>query len=106
MDSMRKIAFLIAIIGLGILVAFLLKEPIHVSSLDGLTIGQSVEIKGIVTEERKWGNGKLLMVGINEIPVFCECSKNYIGLNVEVYGMIEKFPDDLRVKAFTIKTLD
>ncbi len=106
MSYLRKIAFLIAIIGLGILVAFLLKEPFKVSSLNGLTVGQTVEIQGIVMEERKFGTGKLLIIGLNEIPVFCECSEYYSGLNVAVYGIIEKFPENLRIKAFIVKILD
>ena len=100
---MRKIAFIAAIIGLGVLVAFLLKEPVFVETLDGLVVGEVVSIKGIVEEERKFGSGKALIV--NDIPVFCECSKNYIGLNVVVSGVIERFPEDLRVRAFSVKVI-
>ena len=62
-----------------------------------------ISIKGIVDEERKFGSGKLLIVG--DILVFCECSKNYIGLNVVVSGVIERFPEDLRVRAFSVKVI-
>ncbi|MBS3084175.1 hypothetical protein J4423_05195 [Candidatus Pacearchaeota archaeon] len=100
---MLKIAFITAIIGLGLLVALLLKEPVFVETLDGLVVGEVISIKGIVDEERKFGSGKLLIVG--DILVFCECSKNYIGLNVVVSGVIERFPEDLRVRAFSVKVI-
>src|SRR3989338_6801596 len=76
---------------------------VFVERTDGLVVGEVVSIKGIVEEERKFGSGKALIV--NDIPVFCECSKNYIGLNVVVYGVVERFPEDLRVRAFKIKVI-
>ena len=100
---MLKVAFIVAIIGLGVLTAFLLKEPVFVETLDGLVVGEVVSIKGVVDEERKFGSGKLLIVG--EIPVYCECYENYIGLNVIVYGVVERFPEDLRIRAFKVTSL-
>ena len=100
---MRRIAFYIAIIGLSILLALLLKGPSKVSSIDGLEVGSIVKIQGLVEEERKFGHGKLLT--INEIPVYCECSSKYAGLEVSVEGVIERFPEDLRIRAFNIRKI-
>jgi len=104
MSYMRKIAFVITILGLSLLMAILLRKPVYVESLDGLVVGQSVEISGIVDEERKFGTGKLLV--IDEVPVFCECSENYVGLDVVVYGIVERFPEDLRIKAFRVEVIN
>jgi len=101
---MRRIAFIIAILGLGFLIAFLLNEPFYVNSLDGLIVGDVVEIKGIVDSERNFGGGRLLIV--DDIPVFCECSGKYAGHSVVVLGIVERFPEDLRVRAFKIEILD
>ncbi|MEK6909060.1 MAG: hypothetical protein AABX23_03350 [Nanoarchaeota archaeon] len=101
---MRKLAFVIGIIGLGFLVGFLLNEPFYVESLDGLIVGDIVKIQGIVDEQRRFGNGKLLT--IRNISVFCECMDDYAGLDVVVSGIVEKFPQDLRVKAFSVQILD
>lgn len=101
---MRKIAFIIGIIGLALLIGFLLFDGKYVKTLDGLVVGQSVVIRGVVEESRDFSYGKILVV--RDIPVFCECVKDYVGSNVEVYGIVEKFPEDLRIRAFTIKVLD
>jgi len=100
----RKIAFILGIIGLAVLMGFLLFDGKYVSSLDGLVVGQSVIIRGVVEESRDFSYGKLFVVG--EIPVFCECVQDYVGSNVEIFGIIERFPEDLRIRAFTIKVLD
>lgn len=101
---MRKIAFIIGIIGLALLIGFLLSDGKYTSSLDGLVVGESVIIRGFVEESRDFSYGKLFVVG--EIPVFCECVQDYVGSSVEVYGIVERFPEDLRIRAFTIKVLD
>ncbi|MBM3232269.1 hypothetical protein FJZ21_02740 [Candidatus Pacearchaeota archaeon] len=101
---MRRTALIIGILGLGILVAFLLTDGLEVQNLDGLNVGEIVSIRGLVEQERKFGTGKLLIV--NEIPVFCECENDYLGKNVAVEGIVERFPEDLRLRAFIIEVLD
>lgn len=101
---MRRIALIIGLVGLGFLIGFLLYDGKNVESLDDLMIGEVVFISGIVESERKFGSGKLLIVG--EVPVFCECEIDYTGLNVFVNGIIEKFPEDLRLRAFSVEILD
>jgi len=101
---MRKLAMIIGILGLGVLVALLLNQPRLVEDLDGLDVGEVVRIEGNVEVERKFGNGKILV--INEVPVFCECSKSYVNKYVSVEGIVEKFPEDFRIKAFSIETID
>lgn len=101
---MRRIALIVGITGLGFLVAFLLVDGLNVESIDNLEVGDVVSLSGIVESERKFGSGKLLI--INEVPVFCECYGNYSGKKVFVEGMIERFPEDLRIKAFYIEILD
>jgi hypothetical protein len=104
MSFIRRIAFLVAISGLGFLIGFLLKGPFFVDSLDGLIVGEVVKIEGIVDSERKFGNGKMLIV--NDVPVFCECSETYVGLKVIISGIVERFPEDLRLRAFIVQTVD
>lgn len=100
---MRKIAFIISILGMGLLFLLLLDEPIKISSLDGLVVGELVNIEGVVEQQRKFGNGVLMF--IEDIPVFCECNNNYAGLNVSIVGIIENFPQDLRIRVFKIEVL-
>ena len=100
---MRRFALSIAIIGLGILLGFLLKTPREISSLEGLIPGTVVSIHGEVSEERKFGSGKIMFV--NEVPIFCECSKSYINKSISVTGVVERFPEDLRLKAMSIDVL-
>lgn len=100
---MRKIAFIIGILGLGILVSFLVAEPFLVDNLDGLIVGDVVSISGVVEEQRNFGTGKLLIV--EDIPVFCECVEDYSGFEVIVSGVVEYF-QDLRIRAFTVEKVD
>lgn len=101
---MRKIALIIGVLGLGILIGLLLNKPLLVENIDNLIVGGAVEINGVVEEERKFGSGKLLIV--RDIPVFCECYESYIGKMVSIDGIVEKFPDDLRIRAFRVEILD
>ena len=101
---MRKTALIIGIMGLGLLIAILLKDPKSISSLDNLKIGEVVRVEGLVENQRKFSTGQLLI--IDEMPVYCECQNSYVGKSVSIEGIIEKFPDDLRIKAFKIQILD
>lgn len=100
---MRKIAFIIAVIGLAILIGLLLSNPKPVTTLEGLLPGTGVTISGTVEEARKFGTGTLLT--INDVPIFCECLGSYVGKQVKITGMVERFPKDLRIKAFSIKVV-
>lgn len=101
---MRRIAFIVGFIGLAFLVGFLVVDGFEVKSFDGLIIGDVVSVSGVVSEERKFGTGKLII--IEEIVVFCECIGDYVGKKVFVEGVIERFPEDLRIRAFYIRILD
>lgn len=101
---MRRISLIVGILGLGILIAFLINKPLPVESLDGLMVGEVVSISGTVEEERKFGQGKLLIV--RDVVIYCECLQNYVGLDIFVYGIVERFPEDLRLRAFRVETLD
>ena len=101
---MKKLAIILGILGLGILVSLLIKGGQEVKNIDGLIVGEVVKIEGVVDSERKFGAGKLLI--IEDIPVYCECDGKYSGKNVLVAGIIEKFPDDLRIRAFRVEILD
>lgn len=100
---MRRIALIVGIIGLGLLVSFLISSGKEVNNLEGLIVGEVVSISGIVDQERSFGTGKLII--INEIPVFCECYLEYVGKEVFVTGMVERFPETLRIRAFKIEII-
>jgi len=89
-----------AIIGLGVLVALLLRQPISVDSLEGLLPGTVVSIEGVASEWRSASYGSSFV--IDSVSAFCECSQSYEGVYVRVIGVVEKYPEQLRVKAFSV----
>lgn len=101
---MRRISLIVGVVGLAFLVGFLLIDGFEVNDLDGLIVGDVVSVSGIVEQQRDFGNGILITIG--NIPVFCECFEEYLGKRVFVDGIVERFPEDLRVKAFFIKIID
>ena len=78
----------------------LFRTPIKINSIENIKKGTLVYIEGIVSDEKDLSFGKTFIV--NEIPVFCTCSKRYENKNISVLGVVEDYYE-LRVKAISIK---
>ncbi len=100
---MRKWAIIIAIIGLGILLAMLFNNPVKISSLEKMRAGTLVSLQGTVSKEKESSFGKTF--SIDNIPVFCECKKVYANKKVSAIGIVEDYYE-LRVRVLEIKIID
>ncbi len=98
---MRRFVLSAAVVGLGFLVALLLRSPAPVSSLKDLLPGIVVSLEGVASDWRFASYGSSF--SINSIPIFCECSQSYEGIRVHVVGVVERYPERLRVHVLSIK---
>ena len=89
---MKNYAFGVALIGLVILSFLILfDEPKEVNDkveLSELTVNKKVSVKGIVKNEREFGENYILKLE-NEIELICECV-GFEGKEVEIVGKVEE----------------
>ena len=105
---MRKIAFMLTIIGIFFLLMFLnFQTPIVVngySSLSKLEDNAKVQTHGIVLYERTlYGETKLLKLD-NGIEITCKSCLSYINRTLEVIGTIERYQNKTQILALSIST--
>ena len=104
---LRKISFIVVILGLAFLFYLLMMSPKEINSLDeldSLEINEKVIFKGIVDSQRDFGDFRILVV--DGIKVVCNCVDSYIGREVEVEGFIDEFNDKKQVRASRINIFD
>ena len=96
---MRKIAFIISIIGLFILSLFFQNDPIEIFSLkelEKLEFNQKVLVKGKVTKEYNAG------FYINDLRFTCSDCASYLNKNITVIGVIENYSDKKIVRVLRV----
>ena len=101
--NLRKLGFILAVIGIAILLSLLLFKPKEISSIENinnLTINSKVLLKGLVESERDFGNFKIW--GIKGIEVVCDCKESYLDKEVEVIGVVEEFNDKKQVRVLKV----
>jgi len=100
---LRKVSFILVIVGLMILLIFLnlnVKDIKNYEDLKSLNINQKVSLEGFVSNERVAGSLKIFT--INGIDVVCECSENYKGTEVRVVGLVSEFNSKRQVMVLEI----
>ena len=89
---MRRISFIITILGIFILLILLNTNPIKVNSLEdleNLQENQKVTTSSKVISERPYGNAKLLTLE-NKIELICSCP-SYLNKNITALGILNVF---------------
>jgi hypothetical protein len=98
---MRRWAFVVAILGMFVLLFFLSYGEKEVDSLEGLEINQRVLVGGTVVEERAISGGRILRLE-NGIEVVCECVGSFKGREVSVIGIVSEFEGEKQVDVLRI----
>ena len=98
---MRKIAFILTILGMLCLLSILLfQKPVFINSPKELAKqipNQLVQTSGLVTEERYISNNKILLFD-NEIKASCDSScSNFINKTVEIRGTYDDFYNQIKI---------
>ncbi len=102
---MRNLSLIIAIVGIGTLLGFLMAKPLKLygNSLDSFINGEKIFFEGIVDEVKELHSGSLIT--IKDIKIFCECHNIDVGEQIRIEGIIENFDGNLRVKALVVNII-
>ena len=101
---MRRVSFILTILGIFTLLILLDSSPIKINSisdLDSLEENQKVITSGLVISERPYGNAKLLILD-NKIELICSCP-SYLNKNITAIGILNEF-NKKRIKILEIIT--
>lgn len=101
---MRRWAFVIAILGLFVLVLVFGFNRIEVSSLDELLlleINQRVFLTGNIVSERVIYSGTWLLVLDSGIEMVCSCTRSFFG-QVDVEGVVSEYNGKKQVEVLKI----
>ncbi len=101
---MRRIAFVISLVGIFVLLgAFMLpaKNVGSAEDLEKLEINTKVILSGKVENERVYGDFRILSV--NGISVICNCPGDYLGKNVEILGKVSEYEGKIQIEILRIK---
>jgi hypothetical protein len=101
---MRRYAFIIAILGISIMVVFFTMSPIEIFSIGDLEIlelNEKVILNGVIEDLRDFGDFKILIV--NGIDVVCTCEEVIeIGDEIEVVGFVDEFEGERQIRVLEI----
>jgi len=103
---MRRFAFVIAILGMFVLVLLLNKSEIEVNNyeeLEGLEINERVIVNGFVVSERYIFEEVLLTLD-NNLELICECVGNFEGREINAVGVVEDYKGKKQIRVLEIST--
>lgn len=102
---MRRLAFIVAIVGLFVFALVLnsgVKTLDSYGDLEKLEVNQRVFVSGKVIDEKVvFGNERVLVLN-NGIEMICECERSYKGSLVEVEGIVESYMGRKQVRILKI----
>ncbi len=105
---MRRISFIIAILGIFVLILLIWLIPeVKINSKDdlsGLVDNQRVRLSGFVEGERNYEG--ILIFYINGIKVVCSGCDSLEGREIEINGIVEEYEGKKEVEVLEISILD
>ncbi len=102
---MRRIAFIVSVLGIVALAFFLNGEEIAVvsySELEKLEVNQKVFTEGKVESERFLSSGRKIFVLDSGIEVLCSCLVSAGDSEIEVVGIVSEFDGKKQIEALEI----
>lgn len=100
---LKKISFIVALIGIAFLMFLLAKPSLEVQNMEEAKINQKIIIEGVVKSEKEMSNFKIL--SINNTEVLCSCSQTYLNKKVQVIGLVEEYKGKKQVRVLEIRAL-
>ncbi|MBU0760129.1 MAG: hypothetical protein KJ600_01155 [Nanoarchaeota archaeon] len=102
---MRRFAFVIAILGMFVLVLLLSQKPVSVigyEDLEDLELNTRVEVVGeVVSEKIIYGDNKVLVLD-GGIELVCEGVGGFVGNEVRVVGVVNEYDGKKQVSVLEI----
>lgn len=107
-NMLKKVSFIIAIIGISLLVVSLVFPAVKVEDLSGSEINSKVKFSGVVSDERDFGDFKIFKLEGNDFEVVCDgCGDiSYLDQNVRVEGIVDEFRGERQVRVLKISISD
>ena len=105
---MKKIAFVVFIVGICVLAVFLNLPPRTVVSekdLNELEINEKIYVSGRVVEEKIISGNKKILYLEKGIEIVCECDGGFNDREVVVVGIVSEFDGKKQVEALEIKLI-
>jgi len=105
---MRRFAFVVAVLGMLVLVFLLIGDPEEIldyGDLEDLEVNERIVVSGKVESERFIFRGSKLLILEEGIEVICECVGDYEGKEIVVEGIVSEFEGEKQVSALKITTL-
>ena len=104
---MRRISFIIAILGIFILIGLIFWMPYqkikNINDLNKTIDNEKVILTGFVKNGRIF-SGKFIFT-INGIKVVCEGCRNLRGKNVQVKGLINEYNGNKKIEVLEVRAL-
>jgi len=106
---MKKYAFIIAILGIAILLGLLALGPKEIGSSDdfeAMEINEKIIFKGMVIDEKDFVDFRILKLQGKDFEVICDCVESYIDKEVEIVGVVDEFNGKRQVRVLRIGIID
>ena len=109
MINLKKIAFIVALLGIAILLGLLFFSDYKVVSnseeLDGLEINSKVKVVGKVGSERIAGEDfKILRMEGFDFDITCDCcGEDLLDKEVEINGIVSEYEGQKQVEALVVE---
>jgi len=100
---LRKLSFIIAILGIGVLLGLLLSPAEEIESLEELEINERVVFSGKVESEKDFGGFKIWKIRGFEMDVVCDCEESYLNEEIEIEGIVDEFNGKKQVRVLVIE---
>lgn len=105
---MRRFAFVVAFLGIFVLLGLLVflppKEIKSLGDLQDLRVNQKVFLTGKVESEKQFGDFNIMHV--EGVEVVCECKRSYIDKDLEILGAVSEYEGKKQVSVLRIKILN
>ena len=99
---MRRIAFIVVMLGMLVLVGLMIFNIREVKDLEGLEINQKVSLSGKVISERViYSDEKILMLDKN-ISLICSGCGSYLNSEIMVEGVVEEYEGEKQVRVLKV----
>jgi hypothetical protein len=104
-NELRKVSFIIAFIGVCILLVFFTLPSKEFGNLEELRDNEKVTLTGKVVSERDFEDFRIFSLNRYEIDLVCDGCESYFGEDVRVLGVINEYEGKKQVRVLEIIVL-
>ena len=106
---LKKISFIISVMGIGVLLGFLLLPAKEITAedlsneLNKFEINEKISFTGRVDSERVIEQDfRILKLENFDFDIVCECEESYLDKEVKIEGRVEEYNGEKQIRVFRI----